>query len=572
MQARALFDPVTNDRYDAWLLIGSIAACAAVLAVKFWLIWRIDINWDEFYFLSHVYALVRGELIDVFQVTHAHLFRWLTVVPGDEMIQIVVARCVMFGLLIATAVLIWALARRWAATQAAVLAPLCYLATTAVSKHGGSFRTDSMVAPLSLAVLLLMTDRSRGRRALLAAAACFGISVAITLKALLLAPVLVAIAWLDDPQPQEDWAKRSRRAVMRLLEFGLVAACVGGAILAIHWLVLTQAVDHGPGEYAVAVMRKSLLDVELIPQRSTFEALFRQNLLSWLLILGGAVVALLRRRYVPLAFGLSLLPILFYRNTFSYYYLVMLAPASALAALAAAQLRSSLGDLFGRVTAGRILLVIASALVLQAAIHLFALREDHQVPQRAVISAVHRVFPSPVPYVDHSGMIASFRKVNFFMSTWGIQAYRARGRSFMREAIDRYRPPLLLANRAILDPDSESFRSLLPEDRRLIETSYVRHWGPIWIAGTEALMTGDRAVAMRVPFPGRYRLQTNQAVVIDGTLYHDRQEVDLTQGEGEVLVHPTQGASAEAKVRLIWAAAKSPPSWPPPSMPLYTGL
>jgi hypothetical protein len=488
------------------------------------------------------------------------------------MIQIIVARCVMFSLLIATTVLIWALARRWAGAQAAVLAPLCYLATTAVSKHGSSFRVDSIVAPLALAVLVLMTERSGGRRAMLAAAACFGISVAMTLKALLLVPVLIALAWLHESQPQEDWARRFRRAIRRLLEFSLAAACVGGAILAIHWLVLTQAVEQQPGEYAAAVMRKSLLEVEFIPQRATFEALFRQNLLSWLLVIGGAAAALLRRRYVPLAFALSLSPILFYRNSFSYYYLVMLAPACVLAAVAADQLRSSLGDLFGRATAGRILLVMASVLVLQSAIHLFALREDAQAPQRAVILGVHHVFPSPVPYVDHSGMVASFRKVNFFMSTWGIQAYRARGKSFMREAIDRHRPPLLLANRAILDPDSETFRALLPEDRRLIETSYVRYWGPIWIAGTEAILPAEGVVTIRVPFPGRYRLEANQAVVIDGTVYRDRQEIDLTRAVGEILVHPSQSLSAQAKVRLVWADSRSPPSWPPPPMPLYTGL
>jgi hypothetical protein len=281
---------------------------------------------------------------------------------------------------------------------------------------------------------------------------------------------------------------------------------------------------------------------------------------------------LLRRRYVPLAFALSLLPILFYRNSFSYYYVVMLAPACVLAAIAADQLRSSLGDLFGRAMAGRILLALASVLVLQSAIHLFALREDNQAPQRAVISAVHHVFPNPVPYVDHSGMIASFRKVNFFMSTWGIQAYRARGESFMREAIDRHRPPLLLTNRPILDPDSETFRALLPEDRRLIEASYVRYWGPIWIAGTEAILPAEGVVTIRVPFPGRYRLEANQAVVIDGTVYRDRQEIDLTRAVGEILVHPSQSLSAQAKVRLVWADSRSPPSWPPPPMPLYTGL
>ena len=51
---------------------------------------------------------------------------------------------------------------------------------------------------------------------------------------------------------------------------------------------------------------------------------------------------------------------------------------------------------------------------------LMRLRFDGQFDQRAVVAAVHRIFPEPVPYLDHGGVMASFPKVNFFMSSWGV--------------------------------------------------------------------------------------------------------------------------------------------------------
>ena len=66
---------------------------------KFALIRLLNVNWDEFFFLSHVHDLARGELALVLQGSYTHLFSWLLLLPGDEMQQIVAARCVMVALL-----------------------------------------------------------------------------------------------------------------------------------------------------------------------------------------------------------------------------------------------------------------------------------------------------------------------------------------------------------------------------------------------------------------------------------------------------------------------------------------
>ena len=64
-------------------------------AYKVLLTGRLNVNWDEFFFLNHVYALKRNELTFVLQSAYTHLFRWLTRLPGNEIDQISAGRLVM---------------------------------------------------------------------------------------------------------------------------------------------------------------------------------------------------------------------------------------------------------------------------------------------------------------------------------------------------------------------------------------------------------------------------------------------------------------------------------------------
>ena len=144
---------VTVDRI---LAATAAAACIGVVIYKFALIRLLNVNWDEFFFLNHVHDLARGELALVLQGSYTHLFSWLLMLPGNEMQQIVAARYVMVALLGLTAWLIWRLARVWLAGFAALVAPFCLPVHDGRPEHGGSFRADSMLAPLSVAPLILL--------------------------------------------------------------------------------------------------------------------------------------------------------------------------------------------------------------------------------------------------------------------------------------------------------------------------------------------------------------------------------------------------------------------------------
>src|SRR5882724_1019274 len=89
------------------LLAGAVALA---FAFKLILVFRININWDEFYYLSFVQDYLRGTISDRFQTLHVHLFAWLPNLATDEIGQILIARIVMAGCAIGSALLLYGIA------------------------------------------------------------------------------------------------------------------------------------------------------------------------------------------------------------------------------------------------------------------------------------------------------------------------------------------------------------------------------------------------------------------------------------------------------------------------------
>jgi hypothetical protein len=565
--------PVGQTSARGWLgwaiLAVAVAGCAGVLAAKAWLIWRININWDEFNFLSHVHEAARGELRLVLQGIHTHLFQWLTLVDGHEVEQIVVARLAMLVLLVLTAGMLWRLASNWTCREVAVVAPLCYLSMWPVMKHGASFRYDSLLAPLLILALLLLVEHRRKRWPVFIAAMSAGMAVAISIKALLFAPLIALVIVLEAADRQGQPIGRAAAALVR---FAAVAILTAGGLILLHRLSLAPEAASA-GAHASVALKAMILDIPFFPRHAVFHQMVREDSMAWLLMLAGCTCAIVSARYRRAGiFALALMPILFYRNAWPYFYVVMLAPASVVAAVAADALREQLYARGYRNGAQALVLVLCLALSGKAAIHVFDLRHADQAGQRIVIDAVHRIFPDPVPYIDHSGMMASFRKANFFMSTWGVDNYRARGRNFMLDAIAKYRPPLLLMNAAVLDPRSPFSAQLRPDDRLFIERYYQQYWGPVHLAGAEAEIPQSGSVEVLVPFSGRYRLQTDHAVEVNGSIRHDGEVIEIAQGRCIIAASAASPPNAAVTVRLLWADAQPAPPLPEYFPALYQPL
>jgi 4-amino-4-deoxy-L-arabinose transferase-like glycosyltransferase len=204
---------LVKPRVVQWVLV---LACLFFWVTKFWLIPRLNINWDEFFFLSNVHAATRGELTQSLQTFYTRLFAWLPGMSGDEIDQIRVARVLMVALLGFSALLVQRLAARWFPPAAAWTAALAFLAMWPTLKHGGSFRADSLLLPLQLAALVVLThprhsDRNRG----LGAGVLLGLATAISIKAVLLAPVVAVLGM----EHLREW----RRGLWRLVWLGAAA-------------------------------------------------------------------------------------------------------------------------------------------------------------------------------------------------------------------------------------------------------------------------------------------------------------------------------------------------------------
>jgi hypothetical protein len=162
------------------------------------------------------------------------------------------------------------------------------------------------------------------------------------------------------------------------------------------------------------------------------------------------------------------------------------------------------------------------------------------------------------------------------MSTWGMESYRAVNRPVMADVIEKYAPPLLIANSPALNVSgvAESgkgggFYSLFPADSKMLRENYVPHWGAVYVAGKQLeLPPGAGPLAFDILIAGTYTLETGGPVVIDGARWEPGAYIPLTRGRHNVAA--VDGAAR--RVTLRWGRDLFVPRQPPSSQPIYTAF
>jgi hypothetical protein len=476
----------------------------------------------------------------------------------------------MVALLACTAWLVYRFGRHWLQGFPALVPPFVYLTSIPVVIHGGSFRSDSMLAPLLMAALVVFADPRNGWRRDLATGTLIGTAFAVTVKVALFAPLFAGLllfrAWQGDSPIRERLKIVWLRATVVLGAAGLAAA----VLLLLHSLTLTPGSAEPIGDFGVRVAQKTLLDVPWFAQVRFLAMYVDWQPLAWTLVTLGAAAALLRRRWDLASVALALLPIAVYRNSYSYFYVVMLAPVSILAGYAIQEAAALVAKFSQPALANVLTSILWAGLLLQGVIYLGRFGQDGQVNQAALLAGVHQVFAQPQNYIDRCGMVATFRKVNPFMSTWGMENYRSRNVPFMPRAIERERPAFVVVNTVALNPAFEGPYGLLEEDRRLIEKYYPPYWGPLRVAGGVASLESDEARQLRVPFAGHYRLFSDGPVLIDGVARPPGAIVEVP--ESGVMVQTQGQRGSRRHVALFIASAQRPPKTELPNVPIFDGL
>ncbi|WP_133000586.1 hypothetical protein [Luteimonas arsenica] len=558
-----------KERRTSILLAIGTASAALLLLAKAWLNLRLNINWDEFYFLSKVHAHYRGELATTFQTIHVQFFGWLLDAAQTEVNQIVLARLALLALLATNCFLVWKIACNWMQRHIATIAPVAHLSMLPVAHHGASFRTDSIILPLISLSILMLIGESRRRSSLIVSGLALGLAGAISVKSAFVVPILVAALLLGNKNGVKTVSGPVTKATFAVSALAFISLATFLTIIALHSLDLPRAPNMGEHlslyQQIVQAVDKTLVEPTLSPRSEFILPIIQADTFYWLLFAVGLVFALAKRQGLVACMGLALFPVLLYRNAFPYYYVVMLSTASILVAYAVHSLTEQFGKTSNRLPRAMTLVAFAF-FTLNGLSHIKKLSPKTLDGQRDILEAVHEIFPEPVGYVDHSGMVSSFPKMNPFMSSWGVENYHRAGIPFMPQAINRG-VPLLLANRFPIDSDLRFLDRLLPEDQKMILSSYVRYWGPIYVAGANLPSSPGQ---VSIPFPGEYRLESSHPVLMNGISVVPNQTFLAISTTIEVV--PPEQEDDATPARLVWAGARAPPQHSPPRDPLYVPL
>lgn len=553
--------------------VALIAACAAgaLLLYKFWLASILNVNWDEFFYLSNLHEHLRGGTTSVLQRGYVYLFAWLPAFSADEIAQINAARIVMVAFLAVTCGLIWAVGRALGLSgRNAAMAVLAYLVAVPVIRHGGSFRADSMLTPLAMLGMLFLARRGDTIRAAAGAGVTLGIAAFVSVKIVLFAPAFGALAALH-PGARPDETRSSWFRARAVAWVAIAAALTLGVLLGLHVIRIAGAEVKSASTVASSAAEKTILTTDWAPRGDMLVAYVDWQPLLWLLIVIGTIISVWRKDYRLTALALCLTPVAYYRNAFPYFYVLMLAPLSILAGYAMEQVESAVKRHSSERIATLLSVIVALGLCYQCIRFAANVRHLHQFQQRAVVTAVHRIFPSPVSYVDRCGMIPEFQRMGPFFSTWGLESYATAGVPFMPGALAR-RAAFVLANHPALEANSRRPGSLLPTDYELLEKFYVPYWGPIRVAGVRTVLEGDRESLIQVPFPAHYRLVSNgYGIDLGGERYEDG---DIVKIFGDTISARISSSSTSLRVSttLYLASALPPPDEAYDRIPIFAGL
>lgn len=513
---------------------------------------HLALNWDEFLNLSMLYDFRRGEMTEIFQTAFIHLFQWLPLVSTNEVDQLVAARFVALACTAITSLAIYFAARRFMAIEAALAAVLAFNCFGASFLYGTDFRTDTLATAAMTSAMALATHRRATWPQMIAIGMLAALGGALTIKSVFFLPTIGVLVLAN------AWAGNDFIRAAKAIVGGAVAgAATFAAILGLHAASLAETASAA--SFLGRTGGATLLTGDYFLLSNYWKPAVLDNFGFWILVLLG-VYSFLRNdrpeaklggadRLALAAFALPALVPAVYSEVYPYFHPFLVAPISVLA-----------GYGFSRIQGlARPALVVL--LLINAANPILRQLDDGLAEQRTTLSLVHRLFPDPVPYIDHTSMVSSFPKVGFFMSRWGMTDYRQAGSPVMAEIVQDHQPAFMLETRALLavdriDPEEsqQSLFRLFGADVEVLRQNYIRYWGPLFLPGQELTGTGRTRIAIG----GTYRIEGHGQLVANGLSYADGDTVRLDPGE--------YAYSSESPFRLVWAAPPPPASTPPDNL------
>lgn len=561
-----------RDRSVSFLLDDTVAVIIGTLLVfslagKLFVATHYEINWDEFYYLSSVYKLIRQDALSVYQTFHVHFFTWLKLVSENEVHQIVVARYGMVLLQLITAYFIFKIARSKFSFSASLFAVLSYFSFSYVMKHGASFRTDPIATCFLMATLYLIIEKSDSWKFLLLSTVTTSLAIVVTIKSALYFPVIFLLF-----VNKVYWSKERKKQIVRFVVFALSVVLISASLYSIHTTLMEMLDVVSDPNMVQKSANKTLLQTSFFPSRFYWFDTFIFDFVYWLVFLYAVRTVLVsiiypssgeRETFFYLIFlSIPVMSLLVYRNAFPYFYSFMLAPASVLCAAAWSKL-SWRGN---RKKAMFFSVSILSAYALSITFHGFLLPHRFNLKsQEETLDVIHSAFPQPVPYIDRCSMVSSYPQKGFFMSSWGLENYSSKGVAAIDLSVRSHKPVFVLVNSNQLDVfDNRIYTAftggsqLVKQDIQALYDNYIHHWGNIYVAGKSfALTVAQPRVYLTLYIDGFYTLEGESPVMVNGMRVEPEQALYLSSGEHSIHAIDTE---SKGEYRLRWGERLFRPS------------
>jgi hypothetical protein len=546
------------------------------LILKFHLIFLLNINWDAFNFLSLVYDYNLGVLKKQFQTFHVHFFNWLPILSGDEISQIIKARCVLFVISLGSCFFTYLISRHFLNRVGALFTVLSYTSFSYILEHGTSFRHDPICAFLFLTSIFLLLRRENSKLMIITSGLAVAVSLMVSIKTVFHLLTIAAIIFFLDEEGK-DKVKQVMLFIVVTLAFYLFGYGLHKSLL--HSRELAQ-----PKYFLSSVYAKMIIFNDIFPRWAYLKKSFYNDLVIWILFfvgIGFCIRNLIRskNRYstnliVMLTFMIPLFSLLFYRNAFPYFYVSIISPSIIFTGIFAHRLLE--GFKINQSHSYLFIITVVSIAVFFNFIVLYKKNSYDQITsQKEVIQLIHKIFPKPVPYIDRCSMVSSFPKIGLFMSTWGMQNYLESNTPIMGELLNNSKPVFLLANSPCLDlslPREKAVYagkySLSENDWKILKENFIHHWGIVYVAGKQfELDLKLRFRAFKIVIPGTYTYEGNIEATINGKLYKDGDIIQLETGN--YVISPRE---FPAKINLRWGDHLFRPSKKPNSTPIFFGF
>jgi hypothetical protein len=547
-----------------YILSAIIALC---FVLRLHLIFVYEINWDEFLNLSMVHDFLRGDLKEPLQTIFIHAFRWLPNMSGNEVDQVIAGRVIVYLMGTGTALFIYLVSRRFMGIGAALFAVLSYISYTFVIRQGMSFRTDPMSTFLLMGAIWALVCHSGRMAFAILAGAFIGLAGLVTIKSIFYVPVIGTILLA------QIYFSENRARIFMFAAVATVTAIVSFVLLyLLHYNTLGS-----PSSVLAFLDRttsKTLGERDFKIAKQTFATGLIYNPVFWIAVaigllasikkIGGEIGANRRDAIITASLALPLLSLFIYTESYVYFYTFLLAPVAVLCGIGFARLSDDIGRKVGFIAVIFLGIGFASQYVQ-------ALKRTNDY-QREIVDVVHKAFPEPVPYIDRTSMISSYPKKGIFMSSWGMGDYYLKDERIMRGILENDRPPFLIANRRMLEldrlgPDEYGAKhfGFFKEDRDVLQNNYVRHWGPIFVAGKHFKMgNGEQSAEFEILVAGSYQLLSADAAIVDGKTIEPGDTVNLRQGKHQI---DTRNAGDYG---LRWGHNLYKPSGKAPEKPVFT--